>query len=120
MARPRLSTATILNLSASQRALLIAHIDGPVELSVADRHLMRTRLTLTRAGLLLGHPHNSPRPRKTALSDAGKQAVCAVLGEAADALVRAGLLQQGDPLAALRRLHAMRRDGGRAELVVVE
>ena len=105
-----ISAAAINRLTKSQRDLLIMHIDGPFELSPETRHLIPARVALLARRMILGIPHGTIRPRHTALSDAGKQAICAILGEAADHLVRAGLLAQDDPLYVIERLTSFRRD----------
>jgi hypothetical protein len=98
-------------LSTNQRALLISHIDGPFEMAEADLHMMRTRQALLKSGLLRGAPFGSIRPRQTELTERGRQAVAIILAEAADNLIRAGLLEQENPGAAMRRLQTMRRGG---------
>lgn len=103
-----LSEHTIMNLSPAQHSMLIAHIDGPVEVFVIN-HLVR-RALLTRR-LLRGHPSGSIRPRKTILTEEGRRVVGVILGCYADALVNAGLLEQPNPLQVLRQLQAARRPG---------
>ena len=96
-----------LHLTPYQRKLLIAHIDGSLEMDYGRRHMARSWRALMEAKLLMGVPPNVPRPRRTKLTEAGRAAVGAILGEAADALVQAGLLEQVDPVAAIRRLQAI-------------
>ncbi len=100
------SDAFARKLSAAQRALLVDHIDG--ELTISTAHQRPVRESLMRLGLLRGTTPHSNRPRATVLTEAGRMAVGKILGECADALIRAGLLQQERPLDVLRRLRAMR------------
>lgn len=104
-----LSTDAIRKISRTQRDFLLKHVDGPHEMDERDRQVVKAKNAMLRAGLVQGVPRGDPRPRTTELSDAGRQAVCAILGEAADALLRAGLLEHSDPVAALRRLRTFRR-----------
>lgn len=109
----KIAQATIRRMTANQRDLLIAHIDGEVAVRLVDT-LVMVRRTLIDAGLLRGVPPNTTRPRFTALTERGRAAVGMILGDYADALCRAGLLDQDNPLAALKRLKAM-RNGAPAE-----
>src|SRR5579863_25172 len=102
------SDAEIRRLSAAQRNLLIDHIDGPVDVSLINRWDKSARRGLISTRLLEGHPRGSIRPRQTTLTERGREALGMVLGDYADALVRAGLLEQQNPLAVLRRLKTMR------------
>lgn len=104
-----LSTDAIRKLSRTQRNFLLRHIDGPYEMDDRDRQIVIARNVMLGAKLVYGFPLGSLKPRKTMLTDAGRQAVCAILGEAADALVRAGLLEQENPIDALRRLQSLSR-----------
>jgi hypothetical protein len=107
MIKPTISDATIRKLTANQRDMLISHIDGEVGVSLVDG-LTMVRRTLMDAGLIRGTPQGSMRPRYTALTERGRMAVAMILGDYADALVRAGLLAQENPLNVLRQLQASR------------
>lgn len=103
-----LSESSIRKLSISQRNLLISHIDGPVDVTVVDFHQTQPRRALMDLGMLRGSPAGTIRPRATALTERGRMAVAMVLGEYADALIRAGILKQQHPLEVLRRLKESR------------
>ncbi len=104
MARP-ITDEAIRKLSPNQRSLLIDHIDG--EIQIAGAHQIKARNSLMQAGLLRGPNHQINRPRTTVLTEAGRRAVGVILGDYADGLVRAGLLEQTNPLAVLRRLKTL-------------
>jgi hypothetical protein len=111
MAAKTLSDGAIRQLTSLQRDLLIDHIDGEVLLSMANRHLVQVRNALMRNGLLRGSSPHTIRPRGTVLTERGRAAVGMILGDCADALVRAGLLAQENPLQVLRRLKEARQAG---------
>lgn len=100
------SEHVVSKLTSMQRAMLIDHIDG--HLRVVAVELMNVRRTLLAAKLLRGHPQFSIRPRETALTEEGRRVVGMILGQYADALVRAGLLDQQNPIEMLRRLREAR------------
>jgi hypothetical protein len=108
MVKSTISDSAIRRLTAHQRDLLIDHIDGPVDVSVHNVHTVQCRNALIAYGLLRGTPTNVPtaRPRHTALTERGRMAVAIVLGDYADGLIRAGLLEQENPLEVLQRLKA--------------
>lgn len=113
----RVHDSVIRKLSTAARAMLINHIDREVPLDV--RESPHTRASLMNLGLLRGAPANNPKPKKTALTEHGRYAVDLLLGDYADALVRAGLLEEereeGETaLEALRRLKALRSQMGTA------
>lgn len=108
MIKPTISDATIRKLTANQRDILIAHIDGEVGVSLVDG-LVMVRKALMDAGMIRGTPQGSTRPRYTVLTDKGRMAVAMILGDYADALIRAGLLAQENPLHVLRQLQASRQ-----------
>lgn len=108
MIKPTISDATIRKLSSYQRGLLIDHIDGQVAVRLVD-NLVMARKALIDAGLLIGIPANTARPRYTSLTERGRMAVAMILGDYADALVRSGLLEQENPLNVLRQLQATRK-----------
>lgn len=96
----------VLKLSMMQRAVLIDHIDGAVELIIAERKMVR--VSLMQIGLLRAENPRAIRPRATVLTEQGRRAVGIILGDYADALVRAGILEQENPLQVLLRLKAAR------------
>lgn len=108
-----LSDSSIRRLSITQREMLIAHIDREVDIVVAAPHLIPSRTALMNLGLLRRHPANAIRPRQTALTEAGRHAVSVILGDYADALVRAGYLEEAYPeepaMMVLQRLKASKR-----------
>lgn len=106
MAKASFSDGAIRMLTFHQRNVLLAHIDGPVDIVATTFGKVQIRNGLMDGGLLRGDPANTVRPRKTALTEAGRRAVGMILGDYADALVRAGLLEQQNPLAVLNRLRA--------------
>jgi hypothetical protein len=106
MVKSTISDSAIRRLTAHQRDLLIDHIDGPVDVSVHNVHTVQCRNALIGYGLLRGTPTDAPRPRHTALTERGRMAVAIVLGDYADGLIRAGLLEQENPLEVLQRLKA--------------
>jgi hypothetical protein len=105
-----ISKHLIRRLSQDQRDMLIEHIDRIVPI---DQHRGRRTLDwLLEHKLLKGHPSNTFRPTGTSLTQDGRAAVCIILGECADALIRAGLLEldntEETPLEVLRRMRAER------------
>lgn len=99
------SESMIRRLTANQRDMLLSHIDCDVGCAMVDG-LVMVRKALMGAGLIRGTPQGSSRPRYTALTERGRMAVGMILGHYADALVRSGILEQGNPIDALRRLQA--------------
>lgn len=102
----RVSSERIHKLSANQRAVLIMHIDGPIEFNNENRHLVIARNAMLSGTVpfLMAQPTGTLKPRKTQLSVAGREALGAILGEAADMLIRSGLTELTDPLARLFEL----------------
>jgi len=103
------SEAVVRLLSPAQREMLIAHIDAALD--VTTDQTQHVRAALMKAGFLRGHPFGAARPRLTVLTTEGRYAVGMILGSYADALVRAGLLEQENPLNALQALREMRAGG---------
>src|ERR1700682_2200011 len=99
-----LSDSSIRVLSRVQREMLVDHIDHPVEIVIHEH--FAARRALMAIGLLRGHPTGATRPRLTMLTEAGRHAVGIILGDYADALGRAGLLDQERPLDVLQELRA--------------
>lgn len=102
----RLSDGAIRSLTNIQREMLIAHIDGAVLIIRADYNKVLRALVLR--GLLRPSTPHSVRPRATILTEEGRRALGIILGDYADALVRAGLLEQENPMQVLRQLQAAR------------
>lgn len=94
-----MSISSIANkLSACQRAVLIEHVPAkmPVsnEIDAAAALRRSTLAALTGAGLVCLDRKGTMRPRFTMLTELGREVVCCVLGQYADALVRCGLLDK--------------------------
>jgi len=106
-----LSVQAVNQLTARQREMLLRHIDVPVDVTVSDQHVITVRRSLLNLGLIRPHPTGAIRPRHTVLTVDGRDAVCKILAGYADALVRAGLLEQENPLGALQRLAVMKAEG---------
>lgn len=106
-----LSPRAVRCLSISQREMLIAHIDVPVDIDVSEYANFPVRRSLFKMKLLQPHPIGAIRPRQTALTTAGRHAVAVILADYADALVRAGLLEQEQPMRALQALQGMKLAG---------
>lgn len=102
MTRPALTDGDVRRLTPNQRDLLIEHVDGEVDVVKSDHHQSIVRNSLMQLGMLRGT--EKVRPRFTVLTDRGRLALAMVLGQCADSLVRAGLLEQPNPLDVLRRL----------------
>lgn len=84
----------------AQRDLLIAHIDGPQPLTIGHESMVRNAL-LAR-DLLRFNDRTAFRPKTTHLTDTGREVLCIILGDYADALVRAGALDEA-PTIVLKR-----------------
>ena len=100
-----LSREAVRNLTPYQRDVLLQHIDCPVDVVASNAHMTGVRNSLIRIGMLRGATPGN-RPRATVLTELGRMAVGMVLGEYADALARAGLLDPDYLLAGLQRLKA--------------
>ena len=84
------------SMPKAQRDLLIRHINGPRPLAIGPEIYTRNALVL-RNLLRFDNPQNL-RPRATLLTDLGRETVCIILGDYADALVRAGVLESVRPI----------------------
>lgn len=100
-------SAVVRKLSANQRQMLIEHIDGSVGIVIEHLHL--TRYALVNLGLL--RTTQESRPHSTSLTEKGRMTVAMILADCADMLVQAGILEQGDPLCALKVLLEMKQAG---------
>ena len=82
------------NLTIIQRNCLIAHVNGPQPFLTNDAR--PTKRSLIEYGLLRapcgGQPRVS-RPKELVLSELGREVVCIVLGQYAEALIAAGALE---------------------------
>lgn len=100
------SERDVLNFSAAQRKMLIDHVDGAVPINWNDNSGGVRRVLLSRK-LLRGEPHGTSRPQWTVLTEDGRDALGAILGDCADTLVRAGLLEEKSPLRILELMKAV-------------
>jgi hypothetical protein len=96
----------VRRLSLAKRDLLIEHIDTAV--LVHHKHASRTIVakSLMRDGLIRADMAGA-RPSATVLTPAGREAVAMILADYADAMVRAGLMEER-PLQILQALRALR------------
>ena len=83
-----------------QRDLLIAHVDGPQPLTIG--HESKARNALIERNLLRFNDPMAFRPKTTHLTNLGRETLCIILGDYADALVRCGALETVPPIV-LRR-----------------
>jgi len=83
--------------------MLINHIDGTVDVTLNDHHLVMVRKSLLDNGMIRGATQF--RPRATVLTERGRYALASVLADYAEALVRAGMLEARpiDILAQIKR-----------------
>ena len=94
-------------LSFTSRDLLIEHVDGsndvPVPVYVTERCAARNGLIAK--GLV--RPDRKERATKTIITDDGRQVLAYVLGDYADALIRAGYSGLASPVIVRPRLIAV-------------
>jgi hypothetical protein len=103
----RVSRTRVAFLSKFQRDFLIEHIDRQVPIIRAEHGARaKTANALIAAGMLRLVPTGARFPQGTKLTDVGREAVCIILGEYADALSRAGIFSGDDALAAVRNIVA--------------
>ena len=96
------------NLSAGQRERLIAHIRGPQTIDYRtgpeENLIRRAVVALLGKGLVRNDTYGGAiRPKHTLLTELGREVVCHVLGDYADGLVTAGVLEE-PPLIQITRL----------------
>lgn len=106
-------------LTVYQRDMLVSHVDGAVDVVLDNHHLVNVRNSLMRIGMLRGdstHGIKSIRPRTTVLTDRGRLALAMLLGNYADALTKAGLLDQERPLKVLERIRGNKAVSAEAAL----
>ncbi len=84
------------SMPKAQRDLLLRHIDGPQLLAIGPETYTRNALVL-RNLLRFDNPNNL-RPHATLITDLGRETVCIILSDYADALVRAGVLENVQPI----------------------
>ena len=108
MSDPYVSRSLLQRLTASQRQMLVDHIDGQVGIILDKSNV--TRISLVNLKLLKYSPQNQPKPRFTALTENGRMALCMILADCADTLVQCGILET-DPHAALLALRKMKNGG---------
>lgn len=111
----------VRNLTSAQRNHLLRHIDGARIGVSAGSEFIVTSAALIRMNLVTAMPHNQPRPRYTIMTEAGRHAIAILLADAADSLVRAGVLDAGPPeetpMDVLRRLKAAKQRAGGLKLL---
>lgn len=85
-------------LSRGQRRLLLAHIDGAVDVPAVVFATMRGnfRQSMMTMGLIV--PDQRNRPRITTITENGRMVLAYVLAEYADGLVRAGYTGLASPV----------------------
>jgi hypothetical protein len=105
-----ISETELRKLTVCQRNMLIGHIDGEVDVTICDPHKVQSRNALIGQGYLRGSPTGAVRPRTTVLTERGRAMLGMVLGDYADALIRAGILDQQHPLEVLKHLKLSRGD----------
>jgi hypothetical protein len=101
------SAFEVNQLTGKQRQMLIDHIDGPLDITTRDAHLIPVRNSLIASGMLRPDTpaHIGLRPRTTILTERGRFALAAILANYAEALVRAGMMEARpiDILAQIKR-----------------
>jgi hypothetical protein len=111
----------VRDLSSAKRAHLIRHIDGERVGVLTGAEFIQTTGALIRLNLVMAMPHNQARPRYTIATEAGRHAIAILLADAADALVRAGVLDAGPPeetpMDVLRRLKAAKQRANQLKLL---
>src|SRR5271156_4079611 len=88
-----ITTSEVRRLSQRQRDLMIAHIDREVDVIMKNNHLAPVRNSLMRIGMLKGATQGD-RPRATVLTERGRQVVCIILGQCADALMQSQMADE--------------------------
>ncbi len=91
-----MSAREIVNkMSKPLRDSLTAHANGPQPIVVGPESSSRSAL-ISRGLVRYDLPGNVPtrRPHRTALTDLGREVLCVMLGDYADALVRVGCLEE--------------------------
>lgn len=107
-------------LTSAQRSHLLRHLDGALIGITVGADYQQTVAALVRLRLVLPVPHNAVRPRHTITSEPGRRAIAILLADAADALVRAGLLEAEtaeSPMDVLQRLKAAKQEANRLKLL---
>lgn len=105
MAFPTPSQQFVRDLTQFQRDMIVSHVDGALDCTVANHHLTGVRNSLIRLGLLRGLGSRQAalkRPRATELTEQGRMVLGTILAWYADSLARAGLGET--PMQVLARL----------------
>lgn len=89
------SAFEVNQLTGLQRKMLIDHIDGPIDVTVRDTHLIPVRNSLLANGMLRPDSTGQARirPKATILTERGRYAMAATLANYAEALVKAGMME---------------------------
>lgn len=88
------------------RDLLLAHLDGqPRPLAIGPESYSRNALVDRR--LLRFDDNHSLKPHSTIITELGREVLCTILGDYADALVRAGCLDKAPPIKLVRNAPTM-------------
>ena len=97
-----MSARSIANgLRKAQRDFLMAHIDGPHPITTHGREWAVRNSLLNHA--LIAYPIGGMKnPTSTHLTELGREVLGAILGDYADALVRAGCLEKAPPIKLVR------------------
>jgi hypothetical protein len=78
----------------AQRDFLIEHVNGLQTIDVGEDTRTRTALFARDLIRYVGAGRSTERPHFTALTDLGREVVCSILGDYADALVKSGCLEE--------------------------
>jgi len=91
------NTTEFGRLTVTMRDILIEHVDGasPIRVRGLSTNYRRAQRALIRRKFLIVHPpsHLVIRPIETRITEAGRQALAALLADYADALVRAQVIR---------------------------
>lgn len=99
------SKETARRLSHAQRELLIAHVPAhcPVDNTISKPAADRRRTARSLIGEeLIRYETDSERPMFSVLTETGREVVAVVLGDYAEALIRAGYTGLESPIVALK------------------
>ena len=76
-----------------QRDFLIEHVNGAQTIDVGEDTRTRTAMFARDLIRYVGAGKDGERPHFTALTELGREVVCSILGDYADALVKSGCLE---------------------------
>ena len=105
----------IKNMPKLQRDYLVDHACGPRPIVVSENSASREALMDRR---LIRTPAHTERPAYTELTDLGREVLCTILADYADALVKAELLQSA-PTIELRSI-SRGRSGDRPPVALTQ